>query len=81
MRLAVVIDVDGEPMYVPENTHGFLTGASPKVFTNIKDAEEECEKWNTGIIMCLDTNCTIPRIKSFDDDEKKRAIERAKINK
>tara|TARA_Y100001937_G_scaffold38769_1_gene55156 strand:- start:868 stop:1128 length:261 start_codon:yes stop_codon:yes gene_type:complete len=80
MRLVVVIDVDGEPMYVPENTHGFLNGASPKVFDNMRDAEEEREKWNTGIIMDYDTHRSVPSIRSFTDDERQRAKERERVN-
>jgi len=80
MRLAVVIDVDGDIMYVPENTHGFVNFPKPKLFDNLKDAEEECAKWNTGIIVDFNTNKTVPTIRSFDDDERNRAKEREEIN-
>ena len=80
MRLAVVIDVDGDIMYVPENTHGFVNFPKPKLFDNLKDAEEECAKWNTGIIVDFNTNKTVPTIRSFDDDECNRAKEREEIN-
>ena len=81
MRLAVVIDVDGDIMYVPENTHGFVNFPKPKLFNNLKDAEEECAKWNTGIIVDFDNNNkTVPTIRSFDDDERRRAMEREEIN-
>ena len=81
MRLAVVIDVDGDIMYVPENTHGFVNFPKPKLFNNLKDAEEECAKWNTGIIVDFDNNNkTVPIIRSFDDDERNRAKEREEIN-
>ena len=30
MKLAVTIDVDGDIMYVPENTHGFVNFPKPK---------------------------------------------------
>ena len=53
MRLAVVIDVDGDIMYVPEGKV-FPNFPKPKVFYNLKDAEEERDKWNTGIIVDLD---------------------------
>ena len=81
MRLAIVIDVDGDIMYVPENTHGFVNSPKPKLFDNLKDAEEECGKWNTGIIVDFDNNNkTVPTIRSFDDDERNRAKEREEIN-
>ena len=81
MRLAIVIDVDGDIMYVPENTHGFVNFPKPKLFDNLKDAEDECAKWNTGIIVDFDNNNkTVPMIRSFDDDERQRAKEREEIN-
>ena len=80
MKLAVVIDVDGDIMYVPENTHGFVNYPKPKLFDNLKDAEDECAKWNTGIIVDFNTNKTVPTIRSFDDDERRRAMEREEIN-
>jgi len=81
MRLAIVIDVDGDVMYVPENTHGFVNFPKPKLFYNLKDAEDECAKWNTGIIVDFDNNNkTVPRIRSFDDDERQRAKKREEIN-
>ena len=81
MRLAVVIDVDGDMMYVPEGKV-FPNYPAPKVFESIADAEEERDKWNTGIIVDLDNNNkTVPVIRSFNDDERQRAKEREKINK
>lgn len=81
MKLAVVIDVDGDIMYVPENTHGFINGAKPKLFNNLRDAEEERCKWNTGVIVDYETGKSVPTIKSFTDDERQRGKERSKINK
>ena len=52
----------------------------PKLFDNLKDAQEECAKWNTGIIVDFNTNKTVPTIRSFDDEERRRAIEREEIN-
>ena len=80
MRLAVVIDVDGDIMYVPENTHGFVNFPKPKLFDNMKDAEEERKKWNTGVIIDYETGLAVPVIKSFDDEERRRAKERKEIN-
>ena len=44
------------------------------------DAEEECAKWNTGIIVDYETGESVPRIRSFDMDERKRAKERKEMN-
>jgi len=44
MKLAITIDVDGDIMYVPESTHGFVNHPKPKLFDNIEDAEEERKK-------------------------------------
>jgi len=80
MRLAIVIDVDGDIMYVPEGAV-FENYPKPRLFNNLKDAQEECAKWNTGIIVDFDTNKTVPIVRSFDDEERRRAIEREEINK
>ena len=80
MKLAVVIDVDGDIMYVPEGKV-FPNFPEPKVFDNIADAEAERDKWNTGIIVDLDNNNkTVPVIRSFDDEERRRAKEREEMN-
>ena len=81
MRLAVVIDVDGDIMYVPEGKV-FPIFPEPKVFDNIADAEAERDKWNTGIIVDLDNNNkTVPVIRSFDDEERRRARVREEMNR
>ena len=80
MRLAVVIDVDGDIMYVPEGAV-FENYPKPKLFYNLKDAQEECAKWNTGIIVDFDTNKTVPIVRSFDDEERRRSIEREEMNR
>ena len=81
MRLAVVIDVDGDIMYVPEGKV-FPNFPAPKVFDSIADAEEERDKWNTGIIVDYDNNNkTVPIVRSFDDEERRRSIEREEMNK
>ena len=81
MKLAVVIDVDGDIMYVPEGKV-FPNFPAPKVFDNIADAEEERDKWYTGIIVDLDNNNkTVPTIRSFDDEERRRAKEREEMNR
>ena len=80
MKLAITIDVDGDIMYVPENTHGFVNFPKPKLFDNIEDAIEERNKWNTGVIIDYETGLAVPVIKSFDDEERRRAKERKEIN-
>jgi len=81
MRLAIVIDVDGDIMYVPEGAV-FENYPKPKLFDNLKDAQEECDKWNTGIIVDYDNNNkTVPIVRSFDDEERRRSIEREEINR
>jgi hypothetical protein len=80
MRLAIVIDVDGDIMYVPEGAV-FENYPKPKLFDNLKDAQEECAKWNTGIIVDFNTNKTVPIVRSFDDEERRRSIEREEINR
>jgi len=86
MRLAIVIDVDGDIMYVPENTHGFVNYPKPKLFDNMKEAEEECAKWNTGVIVDFYTNMSVDRVTSYNDirpfifDERQRAKEREEKN-
>ena len=80
MRLAIVIDVDGDIMYVPEGAV-FENYPKPRLFDNLKDAQEECAKWNTGIIVDFDTNKTVPIVRGFDDEERRRAMEREEINK
>jgi len=80
MKLAIIIDVDGDIMYVPEKTDGFFNHPTPKLFDNIEDAEEEREKWNTGVIIDYETGLAMPVIRSFDDDERQRAKERREIN-
>ena len=86
MRLAIVIDVDGDIMYVPEDTKGFVNYPKPRLFDNLKDAKEECAKWNTGVIVDYNTNRTVDEVNSysdirpFDSDERNRAKERKDTN-
>ena len=79
MKLAVTIDVDGKIMYVPESTV-LEDFPKPKLFDNMQDAEEERDKWNTGIIVTYEVDKCVNKIRSFDDAERRRAEERARIN-
>jgi len=86
MRLAIVIDVDGDIMYVPEDTNGFPNYPKPRLFDNFKDAQEECAKWNTGVIVDYNTNRAVDEVNSysdirpFDSYERNRAKERNDTN-
>lgn len=80
MKLAVTIDVDGDIMYVPEGSV-FPNFPKPKLFDNMEDAEEECAKWNTGVIVNYETGRCVGKIRSFTDAERRRAEERARINR
>jgi len=86
MRLAIVIDVDGDIMYVPEDTDGFPNYPKPRLFDNFKDAQEECAKWNTGVIVDYNTNRSVDEVSSYNDirpfslDERNRAKERSDTN-
>ena len=75
-QYAVMIDVDGHWMYVPENTHGFLNHPAPKLYNNKAKAEEEASRWNTGVVVDYKTKHILP----FTQEERQRAAERAKAN-
>lgn len=78
MKLAVMIDVDGEWMYVPENPKVFKNHPEPKLFDSRDEAQVECDKWNTGIIVDYETS--LDRIRHMTDEERQRAIVRSKVN-
>jgi len=86
MRLAIVIDVDGDIMYVPEDSSAFKNYPKPRLFDNLKDAQDECAKWNTGVIVDYNTNRTVDEVNSYSDirpfnsDERNRAKERKDTN-
>jgi hypothetical protein len=77
IQYAVMIDVDGDWMYVPENTLGFQNYPAPKIFSTKKAAEEEASRWNTGVVVNYKTKSILP----FTQAERKAAMERAKANK
>lgn len=78
MKLAVMIDVDGEWMYVPENPKVFKNHPEPKLFDSRDDAQDECDKWNTGII--VDYVTSQDTIRHMTDEERQRAIVRSRAN-
>ena len=81
MKLAVMIDLDGDIMYAPEDSKAFYNYPPPKLFDNMEDAEEECAKWNTGVIVNYETGKCVNKISSFTDEERRRAKEREEINR
>ena len=71
-KFAVMIDIDGEWMYVPENTSGFPNHPEPKLFDTIEEARLEQDSWNTGIVV----DYPAMEIRPMSDLERKRALER-----
>lgn len=78
MKLAVMIDVDGEWMYVPENPKVFKNHPEPKLFDTRDEAQIECDRWNTGIIVDYETS--LDKIRHMTDEERQRALVRARMN-
>lgn len=76
-QYAVMIDVDGDWMYVPANANMFHNHPTPKIFSNKKEAEEEAARWNTGVVVDYKTKAILP----FTQKEREAAMERAKANK
>ena len=75
-QYAVMIDVDGDWMYVPANANMFYNHPAPKIFNNKRDAEEEAARWNTGVVVDYNTKAILP----FTEEERKAAMQRAKAN-
>jgi len=75
-KFALMIDVDGDWMYVPENASMFRNHPEPRLFDSIEEAEEEQKRWNTAIV------CEYPQrvIRSMSKEERKRALERKAKN-
>ncbi len=54
---------------------------------DIDGAEEECAKWNTGVIVDFDTNMSVDKVSSYNDirpfsfDERQRTKERKELNR
>ena len=75
-RYAVMIDVDGDWMYVPENPKMFPNHPEPKLFNDLQDAELERDKWNTGIVVDYPSNV----IRPMTQEERNRSKVRGLIN-
>ena len=70
-----MIDVDGDWMYVPDNTIGFNAQSKPACSAR-KNGQGEASQWNTGVVVDYDTKHILP----FTQEERERAAERAKAN-
>lgn len=75
-KFAIMIDVDGDWMYVPENPTQFYNYPKPRLFDSIEEAEEEQKNWNTGIIV----DYPPVEIKPMSKSERNRARERQEKN-
>jgi len=52
-RYAVMIDVDGDLMFVSNNNPFTSQDNDPKQFDTIEEAAEEADNWNTGMVVEL----------------------------
>ena len=81
MKYAVLINVDGDMIYVPEDTKVSSNNPKPKLFDTYEDAVAEQKNWNTGIIVeYTDDRQYKNSIREMTDDERLRAMHRSKIN-
>jgi len=80
MRYAVLIDVDGDIMYVPEDTNGFRNYPEPKIFDSLEDAAEEMSNWNTGVVVEYKEDNVNTSIREMTDEERLRAMYRSRMN-
>ena len=74
-KYALMIDVDGDWMYVPEATQ-FLNFPEPRLFDTIEAAMEEQAKWNTAIVV----DYTIKQIRPMTKEERNASKEREAKN-
>ena len=80
MKYAVMIDIDGDMMYVPDSKV-FRNFPEPKLFDNYEDAKTEQANWNTGIIVEYNDNKDYKdSIRDMTDDERLRAMNRSRKN-
>ena len=77
MKYAVMIDIDGDLQYVPEDTMGFNNYSDPKLFDTIEEAKAEQSKWNTGIVVDYITRDVI---RPMTDEERKASLIRSLKN-
>ena len=77
MKYAVMIDIDRDFQYVPEDTMGFNNYSDPKLFDTIEEAKAEQSKWNTGIVVDYVTRDVI---RPMTDEERKASLIRSLKN-
>jgi len=75
-KYALMIDVDGDWMYVPENPTQFHNFPEPRLFDTLEDARAEQANWNTAVVVDYQTK----QIKPMTDRERKASLEREKAN-
>ena len=78
MKYVVMIDVDGEWMYVPHNTKMFPNHPEPRIFDTLEEALEERDKWNTGTV--VEYGRSSDEIRHMTDEERRRALVRSQKN-
>lgn len=71
-KYALMIDVDGDWMYVPENPTQFYNFPEPRLFDTIEEARIEQDNWNTAVV------CEYPQqvIRPMTDAERKASLQR-----
>ena len=75
-KYALMIDVDGDWMYVPQHPTQFHNFPEPRLFDTIEAAKEEQAKWNTAIIIDYETK----QIRPMTREERKASLEREAKN-
>jgi hypothetical protein len=75
-KYALMIDVDGDWMYVPENPTQFHNFPEPRLFDTLEEARAEQANWNTAVVVDYQTK----QIKPMTDKERKASLEREKAN-
>ena len=75
-KYALMIDVDGDWMYVPENATKFHNFPEPRLFDTLEEARREQDKWLTAIVVDYNTK----QIKPMSDEERKASLQRKERN-
>jgi hypothetical protein len=75
-KYALMIDVDGDWMYVPQNPTQFHNFPEPRLFDTLEEARAEQANWNTAVVVDYETK----QIKPMTDKERKASLEREKAN-
>lgn len=75
-KYALMIDVDGDWMYVPQNPTQFHNFPEPRLFNTLEEARAEQANWNTAVVVDYETK----QIKPMTDKERKASLDREKAN-